>query len=380
MSQTELRSGPLAGIRVVELAGLAPGPFAGMLLSDLGAEVLVVDRPEGAGRTPRNLLGRGRRSVAIDLKRPEGVQTVLRLVDLADALIEGFRPGVVERLGIGPEVCLERNPRLVYGRITGWGQDGPLAQAAGHDINYIGLAGVLHHIGPAGGPPVFPLNLLGDFAGGGMLLALGICAALVERSKSGEGQVIDAAMVDGAAILSAMFHTSGGWMMGNQRGLGLLDGGAHFYNVYETKDGGYVAVGSIEPQFYAELLERVGLSSTDLPAQMDTSQWPSLKEKFAALFRTKTRDEWVQALEGTDACFAPVLAMNEAYTHPHNLARGTFVELDGVTQPAPAPRFSRTPGAIHNPPPQAGENPEALVDWGFSKEEVESLREAGIVG
>jgi alpha-methylacyl-CoA racemase len=375
---SELR-GPLEGIRVVEIAGIGPGPFCAMVLSDLGADVIRVDRPAsarqgfGGGRTT---LERGRRSVRIDLRNPDGVEAVLRLVDSADALIEGFRPGVAERLGIGPDECLARNPRLVYGRMTGWGQDGPLAHAAGHDINYIALAGVLHSIGIADGPPVIPQNLIGDFGGGGMLLALGVACALVERGFSGQGQVVDAAMVDGSALLAAVF--SGG--SGGRRGAGLLDGGAHFYNVYETSDGEYVAVGSIEPQFYAELLRLTGLEGEDLPAQMDGSSWGPMRERLAEIFRSRTRDEWCALMEGTDVCFAPVLSMAEAKEHPHNVARSTFVESGGVTQAGPAPRFSRTPGAISRPPAQPGEHTdEALSDWGFSTEEIEKLKAAGAI-
>ncbi|HMC52922.1 MAG TPA: CaiB/BaiF CoA-transferase family protein [Acidimicrobiales bacterium] len=380
-------AGPLEGVRVVEIVGIGPGPFAAMMLSDMGAEVLRVDRASavrpgaGAGEPPKDVLARGRRSVGVDLKHPDGVQTVLRLVESADALIEGYRPGVAERLGIGPEDCLARNPRLVYGRMTGWGQEGPYAQAAGHDINYIALAGALDPIGRAGQAPVPPLNLIGDFGGGGLLLAFGIACALVERGRSGRGQVVDAAMVDGAAVLTSFIHglrAMGIW--GDERGTNLLDTGTHFYDVYETADGKYVSVGSIEPQFYAELIRRSGLEGQDLPAQMDRSQWPAMKERLAAVFRAKTRDQWCEIMEGTDVCFAPVLSMAEAPHHPHNRQRHTFVELAGVPQPAPAPRFSRTPGSIDSPPPHVGEHTDtALVDWGLSAEEVAKLREAGAV-
>ena len=380
-------AGPLEGVRVVEIVGIGPGPFAAMMLSDMGAEVLRVDRASavrpgaGAGEPPKDVLARGRRSVGVDLKHPDGVQAVLRLVESADALIEGYRPGVAERLGIGPEDCLARNPRLVYGRMTGWGQEGPYAQAAGHDINYIALAGALDPIGRAGQAPVPPLNLIGDFGGGGLLLAFGIACALVERGRSGRGQVVDAAMVDGAAVLTSFIHglrAMGIW--GDERGTNLLDTGTHFYDVYETADGKYVSVGSIEPQFYAELIRRSGLEGQDLPAQMDRSQWPAMKERLAAVFRAKTRDQWCEIMEGTDVCFAPVLSMAEAPHHPHNRQRHTFVELAGVPQPAPAPRFSRTPGSIDSPPPHVGEHTDtALVDWGLSAEEVAKLREAGAV-
>jgi len=377
-------SGPLAGLRVVEVAGIGPGPFAAMMLADMGAEVLRVDRassvPAGGPDTPSaDLLARGRRSVGVDLKHPEGVATVLRLVERADGLIEGFRPGVAERLGIGPEPCLARNPRLAYGRMTGWGQDGPLAGAAGHDIDYIALAGVLGAIGRAGERPVPPLNLVGDFGGGGMLLAFGMVCAFLEAARSGKGQVVDAAMVDGAALLTTMIHglrAMGLWR--DERGTNLLDTGAHFYEVYETADGGHVAVGAIEPRFYAELVRRSGLEEEDLPPQMDRAAWPRMKERLAQVFRSRTRDEWCQLMEGSDACFAPVLSMAEAPGHPHNRARGTFVEVGGVVQPGPAPRFSRTPGEVGAPPAHAGQHTdEALADWGFSAADLARLRRVG---
>lgn len=380
-------SGPLSGYRIVEIAGIGPGPFAGMMLSDMGAEVLRVDRVDMArrdsGERPRDLLGRGRRSVAVDLQLPEGVDTVLSLVERADALIEGFRPGVAERLGIGPEECLARNPRLVYGRMTGWGQEGPYAQAAGHDINYIALAGALDPIGRAGEPPLAPLNLIGDFGGGGMLLAFGVVCGLLETVRSGKGQVVDAAMVDGAAVLMTFIHGlryMGLWSGG--RGENLLDSGAPFYEVYETADNKFVSVGAIESKFYAELLRLTGLEEEeeDLPPQVDRNRWPELKERMAKLFRTRTRDEWCEILEGTDACFAPVLGMTEAAEHPHNRERGTFVEIGGLVQPAPAPRFSRTVVEAGGPPPRPGQHTEeALLDWGFSVEEVAKLRDASAV-
>jgi alpha-methylacyl-CoA racemase len=379
-------AGPLSGIRVIEVAGIGPGPFCAMVLADLGAEVVRIDRSAAVRPGPADerarydVLARGRRSIGLDLKHPEGVAALLRMVEKADVLTEGFRPGVMERLGVGPEPCLARNPRLVYGRMTGFGQEGPLAQAAGHDINYIALAGVLAHIGRKGEAPLPPLNLVGDFGGGGMLLALGVCAALVERASSGKGQVVDAAMVDGAALLMAFIHgfySLGGW---GERGTNLLDTGAHFYETYETQDGKYVSVGSIEPQFYAELVRLSGLESEPLPAQMDRSQWPALKARLAAIFKSKTRDEWCRIMEGTDVCFAPVLTIPEAYAHPHNRARGTFVKVAGIEQPGPAPRFSRTPCEIERPPPAAGEHTdEALGAWGFSREEVRKLREAKAV-
>jgi alpha-methylacyl-CoA racemase len=314
----------------------------------------------------------------VDLKHPEGVELVLRLLERADALIEGFRPGVMERLGLGPDVCLGRNPRLVYGRMTGWGQEGPLAHAAGHDINYIGLAGALDPIGRAGGPPVPPLNLVGDFGGGGMLLAYGIACALVERQRSGKGQVVDAAMVDGAAALMTIFHgmrQAGYWS--DERGTNLLDSGAPFYDVYETKDAKWVSIGSIEPQFYRELLRLTGLEGEELPRQGDRAGWDATKRRLAQVFRAKTRDEWCAIMEGSDVCFAPVLSMGEAPQHPHNRARGTFVEVAGVPQPGPAPRFGRTPPEIARPPAWPGEHTdEALADWGVSRGEVAKLREA----
>ena len=379
-------AGPLCGIRIVEIAGIGPGPFCAMMLADLGAEVLRVDRAERA-RLPRpdgpnlDLLNRGRRSVGVDLKSPAGVEVVLRLVEKADALIEGFRPGVMERLGLGPDVCLARNPNLVFGRMTGWGQDGPLAKAAGHDLNYIALTGALHAIGRADSPPPPPLNLVGDFGGGGLMLAYGILAALLERVRSGKGQVVDAAMVDGAAALMSIIfgaHASGWWR--DERAANMLDGGAHFYDCYETKDGKYVSIGSIEPQFYAQLLELTGLKGESLPHQMDRSSWPKLKERLAAIFKTRTRDEWCEVMEGTDVCFAPVLSLAEAPEHPHMKARDTFVEVEGVRQPGPAPRFSRTPGVIERPPAHAGEHTdEALADWGFPSGDVAQLRKSGAI-
>jgi alpha-methylacyl-CoA racemase len=360
----------------VELAGIGPGPFCAMLLADLGAEVLAVDRPGGDPAFPA-LFARGRRRVAVDLKHPDGRGVVLDLVAAADALVEGFRPGVAERLGIGPEACLARNPRLVYGRVTGWGQEGPLAAAAGHDIDYIALAGALHPMGPAGGPPVPPLNLLGDFGGGGMLLALGVVAALLEAGRSGQGQVVDAAMVDGAALLTTQLHellAAGLWT--DRRGANLLDGAAPCYAVYETADGRHLAVGALEPRFWAELLDRIGLAGEDLPAQLDRDAWPALRERLAAVFRTRTREEWCALLEGTDACVAPVLSLLEAPTHPHNRARGTFIEVGGVTQPAPAPRFSRTPCA-HPTAPVAADPERTLAAWGLPPDRLARLKASG---
>lgn len=379
--------GPLSGIKVIELQGIGPGPFCGMMLADMGATVIRVDRaanvPAAAPSEPSlDILARGRQSVAVDLKHPDGVETVLRLIEGADALIEGFRPGVMERLGLGPDVCLARNPALVYGRMTGWGQEGPYALMAGHDINYIALGGALAHIGRAGEAPVPPLNLVGDFGGGGMLLAFGIACGLVEAKLSGKGQVVDAAMVDGSAILMSMFagmFKSGAFS--EERGVNMLDTGAPFYDVYETADGEYVSLGSIEPQFYAELLRLSGLGEQpDLPSQLDKSSWPAMKQRVAAIMKSKTRAEWCEIMEGSDVCFAPVLTMAEAAKHPHNVQRQTFVEVAGITQPAPAPRFSRTPPAIAGPPAWAGEHTDAvLATFGFSAEEIAAHKASGAV-
>jgi alpha-methylacyl-CoA racemase len=378
--------GPLAGYKVIELAGIGPGPLCAMLLSDMGAEVVRVDRvaPSGLGlaMAPQfDLLNRGRRSVAIDLRKEEGAETLLRLVGKVDALIEGFRPGVAERLGIGPKECFARNPKLVYGRMTGWGQEGPLAHAAGHDINYISLVGALHSIGRAGKAPVPPLNLVGDYGGGGLYLAFGIVCGLLEASRSGQGQVVDAAMVDGAASLMTTFYglrAMGAWTDG--RGENLLDGGAHFYDVYQTADGKYISVGSIEPKFYAELLRLTGLEGKNLPDQLDRAKWPEMREVLRAIFKTKTRDEWCALIEGTDVCFAPVLSMEEAPQHPHNIARGTFVVIEGVIQPGPAPRFSRSKAEIQGPPSRPGQHTDAVLsEWGFTAEEIANLRAARVV-
>ncbi len=359
-------SGPLNGVKVVEFQGIGPGPFATMLLSDMGADVVRIDRKGGRGN-PTDIGARGRRSVALDLKSPADIETALKLIEKADALIEGFRPGVMERLGLGPDVALKRNPRLVYGRMTGWGQTGPLAQAAGHDINYIAITGALGSMGRKGAPPSPPLNLVGDFGGGALYLVVGVCAALYEAQRSGNGQVIDCAMSDGAASLMAMFYgfkAAGMWA--EERDSNLLDGGAHFYDSYETKDGKFVAIGSIEPQFYALLLEKAGLKDDPaFQAQMDRGQWSALSDKLAAVFKTKTREEWSALMEGTDVCFAPVLTLSEAPNHPHNKARETFVEVAGIVQPNVAPRFSRTPSAVQGPPPAVGaHNEEVLRDWG----------------
>lgn len=373
--------GPLAGFRIIELAGIGPGPFCGMMLSDLGAEVIEVER-----LTPvnpfRDVTSRNRRCISLDLKHPAGVETVLRLVELADALFEGFRPGVTERLGLGPDDCLARNPRLVYGRLTGWGQDGPLSQAAGHDINYIGLTGALHAIGREGEPPIPPLNLVGDYGGGGMLLAFGLLAGMLEAQKSGRGQVVDAAMVDGSAALMSLFVSQArAGRFTDQRGTNELDGGAHYYNAYETSDGEYISIASAEPRFYAELIEKAELDAEDFAPQMDTNRWPEFKAKLREVFLSKTQAQWCEIMEGTDVCFAPVLSLFDAPKHPHNVARETFVEVDGIVQPAPAPRFSRTEARISHGASDAGaDTVVVLQDYGFSAEEIDDLRSEGVIG
>jgi len=373
--------GPLNGFRIIELAGIGPGPFCGMMLSDMGAEVIRVDRIAKGVGAPKDVLQRNRQSVAVDLKKPEGIEIVLKLVESADALFEGFRPGVTERLGLGPDECMARNEKLVYGRMTGWGQDGPLAQSAGHDINYIGLSGALHAIGEPGGKPVPPLNLIGDFGGGGMLLAYGLVCALLEAQKSGKGQVVDTAMVDGAASLMAMFFSMAGRGFDDERGTNLLDGGSHFYNTYETKDGQHVCVGSIEPQFYQLLVEKVGVDANRFGPQMDRDRWSGFKDELEDVFKTKTRGEWCEIMEGTDVCFAPVLSVFEAPTHPHNVHRGTFIEVDGVVQPSPSPRFSRTTAEILHAARAPGEDStEVLSSIGFAQDELDALREQGVIG
>ncbi len=379
--------GPLHGLKVIEFAGIGPGPFAAMLFADMGAEVIRIERRSAARRPlslltlgPLDVTGRGRRAVGLDIKRPEGRDAALRLLDQADALIEGFRPGVMERLGLGPDICLARNAKLVYGRMTGWGQEGPLAHAAGHDITYIALSGALHAIGTPD-QPLPPLNLVGDFGGGAMMLAWGMLAALWETQRSGQGQVVDAAMADGAAYLMAMLYgvkAAGLWSQ--QRGANLLDGGASFYATYACRDGKFVAIGPIEPHFYAEFLARAGIDDPDLASHHDPSAWPQQRAKLATIFRTRTRAEWCALLEGTDACVAPVLDMDEAPDHPHNRARNTFVTVDDVIQPAPAPRLSRTPAAIQAPPPLPGADTEVVLqEWGFSEAEVDALRAAGAI-
>ena len=377
--------GPLSGKRVVEIAGIGPGPFCAMLLADLGAEVVRVDRasavPDTMPDSPNlDLLNRGRRSVGVNLKTPEGIETVLKLVQNSDALIEGFRPGVAERLGIGPKECLARNPKLIYGRMTGWGQEGTYSSMAGHDINYIALSGVLGMIGREGEKPVPPVNLVGDFGGGGMLLALGICAALVEVARSGEGQVIDAAMTDGSALLSTMMHSFKAMGIWGDRGTNLLDTGAPFYDVFECADGEYISIGSIEPQFYSELVRITGIDHSKTPTQMDRTKWAEMNLKISDVIKEKTRLEWEDLMEGTDVCFAPVLSMEEAYEHPHNKERNTFIEVAGVMQPAPAPRFSKTPGAVSSPPPHPGQHTEEiLASLGLTTDEISLLREQKII-
>ena len=378
--------GPLQGIRIVEFQGIGPGPFCGMMLSDMGADIVRIDRAANVrggdpAQPPTDILARGRRSIGLDLKAAEGVEVALRLIEGADALFEGFRPGVMERLGLGPEECLRRQPKLVYGRMTGWGQEGPYAQMAGHDINYISLAGALAPIGRKGQAPVPPLNLVGDYGGGGMLLALGMVAALLEAQRTGKGQVVDAAMVDGASSLIASVHAgiaSGFWR--EERGANVLDTGAHYYDAYETADGKYVSFGSIEPQFYAELLRLTGLGSGPLPGQNDRAHWPEMKERVSAIVRTKTRAEWERIMAGSDVCFAPVLEPTEAPQHPHAKARKAFVEVAGLVQPAPSPRFSRTPGAVQGPPAHPGQHSAALLsEMGYSEARVKALRESGAV-
>jgi alpha-methylacyl-CoA racemase len=381
-------AGPLTGYRIIEIAGIGPGPFAAMMLADMGAEVIRVERAQSvrgpAPDTPHyDVMLRGRRNIAVDLKHPDGVATLLDLVEQADALIEGFRPGVMERLGVGPEVCLARNPKLVFGRMTGWGQEGMYAQAAGHDINYIALAGALAHFGRRDEAPVPPLNMVGDFGGGGMFLAYGVVCALLEAQRSGTGQVVDTAMVDGAAVLMSMFWAfkSIGMFDENARGTNLLDTGAHFYDVFRCADGQYVSIGSIEPQFYAELMRLTGLDADpEFAKQMDKASWPHLKQRLGDVFATKTRAEWCAIMEATDVCFAPVLTMSEAAEHPHNVERGTFIEVGGMRQPAPAPRFSRTVPAVERPPAHAGQHTrEVLADWGIAADRVDALVASGAV-
>lgn len=370
--------GPLSGLKIVEFAGIGPGPFCGMLLSDLGADVVRVDR-KGSGRaSPADVTSRGRRSVALDLKSPDAIEAVLKLLESADGLIEGFRPGVMERLGLGPDVVLKRNPKLVFGRMTGWGQTGPYAKAAGHDMNYIAITGALHAIGTTD-KPVPPLNLVGDFGGGALYLAFGLMAGIIHARETGEGQVIDCAMSDGAASLMAMFYGfKGAGIWKDERRSNLLDGGAHFYDTYQCADGKWISIGSIEPQFYALLLEKTGITDPQFANQMSRDEWPELKAKLAAVLAKKTQAEWCAIMDATDICFAPVLTLDDAPRHAHNVARETFVTVEGVVQPAPAPRFSATPGVIQGPPPRIGaHNDEALSQWGFSGAEIDALKASG---
>ena len=375
--------GPLKGVKIIEFGGIGPGPFCAMMLSDMGADVIRIERKGQLALTePQyDVMLRNRRSIGVDLRKPEGAAAVLKMVAQVDALQEGFRPGVMEKLGLGPKVCLDKNPALVYGRMTGWGQEGPLARAAGHDINYISLSGALHTFGGKGQKPVPPLNLVGDFGGGGMLLAFGLVCALFEARNSGRGQVVDAAMVEGSAALMAMIYglkAAGFWT--DERGVNLLDGGAHFYDTYETADGKYISVGSIEPQFYELLLQHAGIEEPDFKDQLDQKKWPLLKERLTEIFKTRSRDEWCRIMEGTDICFAPVLSLDEAPDHPQNLARKTFIEIDGVLQPAPTPRFSQTPPELQGPPPNPGEHTkEVLAEFGFSSAEIGGLEAAGAI-
>jgi alpha-methylacyl-CoA racemase len=374
--------GPLAGYKLIEIAGIGPSQYGAMLLADLGAEIIRIDRVQAADlgiAVPAKfeLLNRGRRSVAVNLKDPAGVETVLKLCEKADGIFEGFRPGVMEQLGLGPEVCLKRNPRLVYGRMTGFGQTGPLAKAAGHDPNYIALTGALDAIGARGGPPILPLNIVGDFGGGGTFLALGMLAGLLESMRSGKGQVIDCAMVDGALSLMTLFYglqAAGMWHAG--RGTNILGGGSHFFGVYRTKDDKHIVIGPVENRFYRLLLEKLNITDPEFKDQFNEARWPELKEKLQAIFLTRTRAEWCELLEGTDACFSPVLTMTEAHEHRHNAERHAFIEIDGVRQPAPAPRFSRTQAEVQRPPAEPGRHTsEVLRDWGFTETDIDSLLE-----
>jgi len=376
-----MASGPLVGVKIVEFAGIGPGPFCGMLLADLGADVVRIDRAESAGRGHPDLANRGKRSIAVDLKKPEGVEAALSLIEKADGLLEGFRPGVMERLGVGPDVALKRNPRLVYGRMTGWGQTGPWSQMAGHDIDYIALTGALHTMGRKDEPPAPPLNLVGDFGGGALYLAFGLLAGIIEAKSSGKGQVVDCAMIDGAASLMTMFYNMravGMWSA--DRDANLLDGGAHFYDTYTCADGKWLAVGSIEPQFHAELVKGLGLPADTFGMYMDRAKWPEFSQRIADVVKTKTRDDWMKVFDGTDACVAPVLSMDEAPKHPHNADRKTFVDAFGVIQPNAAPRFSRTAGAVNGAPAIAGKHSnDVLEGWGIAADRREAFLKAGAV-
>lgn len=387
MSSATTSRGPLAGIRIVEIAGIGPGPLCCSLLADLGADVIRIDRtgPTGLGfefvGPKADVRRRGRPSVAVDLKHPDGIETVLRLIEKADGLVDTLRPGVMERLGLGPDVCLARNPRLVFGRMTGWGQTGPLAQAAGHDINYISLSGVLHAIGTRE-QPVPPLNVVGDMGGGAMFLAVGLLSAILEARSSGQGQVVDVAMTEGSAYLAlACFGLAAVDYWSERREDNIIDGGAPFWRCYETQDGKFVSIGAVERKFYDILIEKLGLDAATLPDQMDRAHWPAMRERFADLFKQKTRDEWCALMEGTDICFAPVLSFREAHAHPHNQARGSFVEVDGIIQPGPAPRFSRTPGSVkHGPPVPGAQTEEALTAWGIPAGDIARLKAGKAIG
>ncbi len=372
--------GPLQGYKIIELAGIGPGPFCGMMLADMGAEVIRIDRHSGRDGS-KDVLNRSRKTLALDLKKPEAVEIVLKLVESADAIFEGFRPGVCERLGLGPDICLARNAKLVYGRMTGWGQDGPMAKAAGHDINYISLSGALHAIGRKGQKPVPPLNLVGDFGGGGMMLAFGMVCALLEAQKSGQGQIIDASMVEGSAALMAMFSSLQNMgLFKHERESNLLDGAAHFYDTYETADAKYISIGSIEPQFYALLIEKAQLDPETFKQQINMKQWPDLKEKLTAVFKTKTRAQWVEIMEGSDVCFAPILSLAEAPHHPHNKARNSFVEVGGIMQHAPTPKFSRTIAQMPRPGKSTGADSRLILEeTGFSRQEIDDLLTQGVV-
>lgn len=380
-------SGPLTGFKVIELAGIGPAPMCAMMLSDMGAEVVRIDRLTDARlgiSMPKkfNFLGRGRKSIALDLKNPTAIDALLKLIDNADALIEGFRPGVMERLGLGPDVCLQRNPKLVYGRVTGWGQEGPLSKCAGHDINYIALSGALHAIGRNDDePPAPPLNLVGDFGGGTMFILVGILAALLEVKNSGKGQIVDAGMVDGAlSLMTSIYGMHASGMHKDVRGSNILDSGSHFYNTYETSDGRYISIGSIETKFYDELLEKLELEPDSLPPQMERESWPAMKEKLKDLFLSKTRDQWCAIMENTDICYAPILTLEEAPNYPHNSERDAFIEVEGVFHPAPAPRFSMTPSSIKGPTPKTGiHTEEVFKDWGLSEDEISTLKEVGAI-
>jgi alpha-methylacyl-CoA racemase len=384
---TNKTSGPLSGFRLIEIAGIGPTQLAGMLLADMGAEIFRIDRLTAvdlgiAMPEEFNLMNRSRGSAAIDLKNQEGRDVVLRLCEQADALFEGFRPGVMERLGLGPDECMSRNPALVYGRMTGWGQDGPLANTVGHDPNYISISGVLNMIGEENGPPIYPLNMVGDFGGGALYLAMGLLAALLETSKSGEGQVVDAAMIDGVASMLTYFYgmqAAGVWK--DQRGTNILDGGAHFARPYKTKDNLYVVIAPLEARFYNELLDKLGIDDSDLRKhQVDKERWLEFQQKLQNIFITKTRDEWCEVFADSDACFSPVLSLDEATKHPHAIARNSYVDVEGITQPAPAPRFERTPGKVQKPPAQRGEHTNSLLeDWGFSRKEIDELLKAGVI-